>query len=203
MRHHFIFYASLCALILGFFNCSNHPDEKAVRTNKSLKNEPEISDLKKYLKEKHISSASLTILIDKSDKKLYVMHSGSLLKAYPVALGSTSLADKRMQGDNLTPEGDFLIQAKYPHKSWKYFMWLNYPTPDSRNKHNLAKAAGLIPKTASIGGEIGIHGVVEGSDYLVSGGIPWTKGCISLKNSHIAELYAIVGSNSTIIRIQK
>lgn len=77
--------------------------------------------------------------------------------------------------------------------------------PDGRFKEETqqGKSLGIIPKNADIGGEIGIHGVVEGRDYLVSGGIPWTKGCISLKNSHIAELYAIVGSNSTIIRIQK
>lgn len=91
---------------------------------------------------------------------------------YPVALGSKKLADKRMQGDNLTPEGDFLIQSKYPHKSCKYFMWLNYPTADTKKKHNQAKAAGQIPKNTHIGGEIGIHGVVDGRDFLVSVGIP-------------------------------
>ena len=203
MRHHFIFYASLCTLILGFFNCAKHPENIENIETKSASGEFEIKDLRKYLKDKEISSAALIVLIDKSEKKLQVMHGDKILKSYPAALGSTSLADKRMQGDNLTPEGEFLIQAKYPHKSWKYFMWLNYPTADSKKKHNQAKAAGLIPKNAEIGGEIGIHGVVEGRDFLVSGGIPWTKGCISLKNSDVTELYDIIGRNSTVIRIQK
>ncbi len=203
MRYHFLFYASLLTIFLGFFNCARHPNNKVARIKSPIHGEPEIRDLKKHLSEKGISAANLIILVDKSDKKLYVLHDGKALKTFPIALGSSSLADKRMQGDNLTPEGNFLIQSKYPHKSWKYFMWLNYPTADSERKHLQAKKAGLIPQNASIGGEIGIHGVVEGSDYLVSGGIPWTKGCISLKNSDIAELYGIVGPNSTGIRIQK
>jgi murein L,D-transpeptidase YafK len=203
MRYHFIFYASLCLILLGFFNCANHPADRKIIPIKATKTEPEIKDVRKYLKDKGITSAELLVLIDKSEKKLQLLHGNKVLRTYPVALGSTSLADKRMQGDNLTPEGDFLIQAKYPHKSWKYFMWLNYPTADSKKKHNQAKAAGLIPKNAEIGGEIGIHGVVEGRDFLVSGGIPWTKGCISLKNSDVTELYDIIGRNSTVIRIQK
>jgi murein L,D-transpeptidase YafK len=203
MRYHFIFYTSLCSILLGFFNCAKHPSDSEIIPRKAIKTKTEIKDVRKYLKDKGITSAELLVLIDKSEKKLQLLHGNKVLRTYPVALGSTSLADKRMQGDNLTPEGDFLIQAKYPHKSWKYFMWLNYPTADSKKKHNQAKAAGLIPKNAEIGGEIGIHGVVKGRDFLVSGGIPWTKGCISLKNSDVTELYDIIGRNSTVIRIQK
>ena len=202
MKNYFIIKVQLCAILLVFLNCGNHP--------KNPVNEPpkasvkiEITDLRKYLKSKGISEAALLLLIDKSDKKLYVMHEHKILKSYPVSLGSTSIADKRMQGDNLTPEGDFLIRAKYPHQSWKYFLWINYPTADSERKHNQAKKAGLIPKNAGIGGEIGIHGVVEGNDYLVSGGIPWTKGCISLKNKDIEEIYEITGCQSTTIRIRR
>lgn len=203
MRYHLIFYVSFCSILLGFFNCANHPADRKMIHLKVAKTEPEIIDVRKYLKEKGITSAELLVLIDKSEKKLQLMHGNKVLSTYPVALGSTSLADKRMQGDNLTPEGEFLIQAKYPHKSWKYFMWLNYPTADSKKKHNQAKAAGLIPKNAEIGGEIGIHGVVDGRDFLVSGGIPWTKGCLSLKNNDITELYGIIGTNATRIKIQK
>jgi murein L,D-transpeptidase YafK len=203
MRYHFIFYACLCTILLGFFNCANHPADVSPAIQSETKSEPEIKDVKKYMKDKGIEARYVVVLIDKSEKKLYLRHNDRILKSYPVALGSNSLADKRMQGDNLTPEGDFIIQSKYPHKSWKYFMWINYPTDDSRKKHWQAKKAGLIPQHAQIGGEIGIHGVVEGNDFLVSSGIPWTKGCISLKNADISELYEIIGTGTTLIRIQK
>jgi murein L,D-transpeptidase YafK len=202
MKNHFIIKAQLCAIVMVFLNCGNHPENLANPAPKaSVKTE--ISDLSKYLKTKGISKGALLLLIDKSDKKLYVMHEDKTLKSYPVSLGSTNIADKRMQGDNLTPEGDFLIRAKYPHQSWKYFLWINYPTADSERKHSQAKKAGLIPRNAGIGGEIGIHGVVDGSDYLVSGGIPWTKGCISLKNKDIEEIYEITACQSTTIRIRR
>ena len=202
MRYHFIFYACLCVILLGFFNCAKHPSDKDPEFQQE-NNEPEISDVKKYINDKGIKSQSIVVLIDKSEKKLYLKYNNRVLKSYPVALGSTSLADKRMQGDNLTPEGDFLIQSKYPHNSWKYFMWINYPTAESKRKHLQAKKDGLIPQNAKIGGEIGIHGVVKGNDFLVSSGIPWTKGCISLKNADVSELYEIIGTGSTLIRIQK
>jgi murein L,D-transpeptidase YafK len=202
MRYHFIYYACLCVILLGFFNCAKHPSDEDPEFQQE-NNEPEISDVKKYINDKGIKAQSIVVLIDKSEKKLYLKYNNRVLKSYPVALGSTSLADKRMQGDNLTPEGDFLIQSKYPHNSWKYFMWINYPTAESKRKHLQAKKDGLIPQNAKIGGEIGIHGVVEGNDYLVSSGIPWTKGCISLKNADVSELYEIIGTGSTLIRIQK
>ena len=93
------------------------------------------------------------------------------------------------QLDRCTPEGKFGIRDLYPHKSWNYFIWIDYPTEDSWKKHREAKAAGLIPQDATIGGEIGIHGVPEGYDYAIDHKMNWTWGCISMKNADVAELY--------------
>jgi murein L,D-transpeptidase YafK len=51
-----------------------------------------------------------------------------IIKQYPVVLGGNPVDDKLLQGDLCTPEGNFLIHAKYPHKSWEKFIWINYPT---------------------------------------------------------------------------
>ena len=149
-----------------------------------------------------IDKNRLSILIDKSDYQLYVMADSIVVKAYPVVFGGNPVDDKLREGDQCTPEGDFHIVSKYPHKSWSKFIWINYPTKDSWKKHNKAKGEGSISKNASIGGEIGIHGVPEGMDSMVDTGTNWTLGCISMKNKDVDELYPFV-LKSTVIRIVK
>ncbi len=148
------------------------------------------------------SKAHINIKIDKSEYKLYVYHSDTLVKSYPVVFGGNPIDDKRMQGDQCTPEGNFKINSKYPHKSWSKFIWLNYPTPDSWKKHKDAKSKGYIPAEAKIGGEIGIHGVPNGMDFLIDIKQNWTLGCISLKNKDVNEMYPFI-DKSTSIKIQK
>jgi murein L,D-transpeptidase YafK len=104
-----------------------------------------------------------------------------------------------MEGDGCTPEGTFRIQSKYPHEKWSKFMWINYPTADSYYKHKQAKKEGKIPANARIGGEVGIHGVKKGQELLIKMGVNWTKGCISLSNHNINELYNVILTNTTII----
>lgn len=203
MKSHLAFLLTLFTITTVFLNCSSPSANDSATRESGKTDDPKIVDIKNYIREQGIKPQSLTVLIDKSEKTLSLMHNNRRLKTYPVALGSRSMADKLREGDNLTPEGDFFVQSKYPHKSWKYFMWLNYPTKDSKQKHRQAKKQGLIPKNASIGGEIGIHGVSEGRDFLVNRGIPWTRGCISLRNIDVEELYDIIGCNTTLIRIRK
>ncbi len=150
----------------------------------------------------HVKANQLHILIDKSDRKLMVMHDSSCIKSYPVVLGFNPVDDKRKQGDGCTPEGEFSIISKYPHKSWNKFIWINYPNEDSRRKHAQAKEKGEIPKSAKIGGEIGIHGVPRGYDYAIDKGIDWTHGCISMHNDDLNEVYALLTKTSVIL-IQK
>ncbi|MBN2460511.1 MAG: L,D-transpeptidase [Candidatus Cloacimonetes bacterium] len=144
----------------------------------------------------------LTFLIDKSDYTLSLIIDTLTVKQYPVVFGSNPWDDKLQQGDQCTPEGIFHMQAKYPHRWWLKFIWLDYPNHESWRKYHAAVQTGLIPANAYIGGEIGIHGVPENCDYLVLERINWTLGCISLTNADIAEIYNFFTESSVII-IQK
>lgn len=156
--------------------------------------------LQTMIKKNGISKSSLTILIDKSDRTLSVYHSDTLLISYPCVLGFNPVDDKKQEGDGCTPEGIFKIRSKYAHKSWKYFIWIDYPNKESWSRFNSRKAKGEIDKDATIGGEIGIHGVPEGSDDLISEGVDWTLGCISLRNADISDLYNSI-SDAVVIKI--
>ena len=146
--------------------------------------------------------APIKVQIDKGDYTLQIFTSDTLVKTYPVVFGGNPVDDKLRQGDQCTPEGVFKMRAKYPHKSWSKFIWIDYPTTASWQKHRQAKKDGLIPQHAKIGGEIGVHGVPEGKDFTIDRRINWTLGCISLKNEDINEIYPFFNDKTTIV-IQK
>jgi len=184
-------------IILGItsINCQNKKD----KSNPVFTKNNELSMSSSY---SIPEGTKIKILIDKSDYRLYVYAADTIIKTYPIVLGGNPVDDKLRQGDQCTPEGSFKMRSKYPHKSWSKFVWIDYPTTDSWRKHKQAKAAGEIPTNAKIGGEIGIHGVPKGTDYMIQKGVNWTLGCISLTNTDINELYPLI-TEQTIIEIQK
>lgn len=134
----------------------------------------------------------ISVLIEKSQYRLTVYYNQQPIKSYPMVLGSASTGDKLREGDRKTPEGIFRIRDLYPHESWSKFLWLDYPTEESWRKHLAAKRRGELSPSATIGGEIGIHGVPEGNDGWIDARQNWTWGCPSLKNKDIDELYSVV-----------
>lgn len=145
-----------------------------------------------------ISKEKIRIYISKIEKELHIVVDTFSLKSYPVVFGFNPIDDKRIEGDGCTPEGFFEVRDRYPHKKWSKFIWINYPTKNSWQKHELSKEQGSIPETASIGGEVGIHGVPSGQDLLIDAGRNWTLGCIALKNKDINEFYPYIQKGTKI-----
>lgn len=144
--------------------------------------------------------SSISILVEKSKYRLTVFQQRKAIKSYPVVFGGNPTGDKLREGDKKTPEGTFRIRAQYPHAEWSKFLWLDYPTPYSWQKHYRAKADGTINPLQSIGGEVGIHGVPQGYDDSIDNRTNWTLGCVSLKNKDIDELYRVT-QVGTIVEI--
>jgi len=145
---------------------------------------------------------AISITIDKSDYELSVYDERGWYATYPVVFGNNSLDDKKMEGDNKTPEGSFKIVSKRVHEKWCRFLALDYPTPESMEKFKQRKQAGQIPANAKIGGSIGIHGVWPHEDFVIDKYKNWTMGCISMKNEEVKELYnyTLLGTRVTIRR---
>jgi len=148
------------------------------------------------------SGSTYKVVIDKSDYELKVYDEDGWLGTYPVVFGDPSLADKKMEGDKLTPEGTFHIVAKKIHKKWGPFLLLDYPNSASYARFNQLKAQHKIPSKAAIGGGIGIHGTRPNEEYAVDNFINWTDGCISVKYSDISELYDMLPIGTEVV-IQK
>lgn len=157
--------------------------------------------LARLLDSLRVDPSALHLLVVKSERRLSVMHDSIELRRYPIVLGLVPEGDKHMEGDRRTPEGDFTFRDKYPHRQWHRFVWIDYPNAESRARFQRRKREGVIPANATIGGEIGIHGVPEGMDHWIDGGEDWTFGCIAMRNSDLDEVYALVSVRSTLLRI--
>ncbi|NJK86235.1 MAG: L,D-transpeptidase [Bacteroidales bacterium] len=157
------------------------------------------TDLNEIMESHSYEKQKIKVIINKSAYKLTLMIDSMIIKEYPVVFGGNPIDDKRMEGDNCTPEGNFKMISKYAHEKWSKFIWINYPTEQSWIKHNTAKKNGEIPECAKIGGQIGIHGVPKGTDIMIDFKINWTLGCISMKNKDIHEIFPYINQTTGII----
>lgn len=142
--------------------------------------------------------APVRIVVDKSSYELYVYDAQGWYATYPVVFGNKSLADKKMEGDRNTPEGTYRIVAKRVHEKWSRFLSLDYPTREDIAKFEERKRRGEVPRNASPGGGIGIHGVWPHEDFVIDRYNNWTNGCIALKNGDVQELYAYIAVGTPI-----
>ena len=145
---------------------------------------------------------SLLVIVDKSDYMLTLRYRSRILRTYKAVFGPQPLMSKRMEGDRCTPEGCFKIVSKNGASKYDRFMGLSYPDADAQKRFASMKADGLIPATARIGGDVGIHGIWQGGDDLIEMGIGWTDGCIALKNKDVEELYSFIGVGTKVL-VQK
>ncbi len=182
IKRPFIMRLTLLFLSLLLQNC----------TFTELKNEElYIPPLAEILSESDLDKSDISIHVFKSKRILEVHAKKSIIRTYPIVLGGSPDGQKLMEGDKKTPEGTFKVRNLYPHKKWSKFIWFDYPNEQSQLNHTTAKAEGKIPSEATIGGEVGIHGVPEGKDHWINENIDWTLGCVSLSNEHMDDLYTV------------
>jgi lipoprotein-anchoring transpeptidase ErfK/SrfK len=134
----------------------------------------------------------------KSRHKLDVYFQGRLFKSYHAVFGrSRWMGAKQWEGDLRTPEGNYLIIAKYPSRRFAWFLRINYPNAIDEARFDQLRADREIPPRARAGGAIGIHG--SDNPLLNVGDVNWTTGCISLVNSDIEELARLLPTGTLVV----
>jgi len=136
------------------------------------------------------------IRVFKAAHRLELWASGKQIKAYKVGLGHRGLADKRISGDHLTPEGRYYVCSRNEQSAYHLFLGISYPNEAaaargleagliSGREHSAIVAAnrrrGCPPWNTRLGGTVGIHGHGSDSD--------WTWGCVALANAEVDELW--------------
>jgi murein L,D-transpeptidase YafK len=152
---------------------------------------PGILKVPKVIYESRIKADS--IIVDKSDKKLYLLKSGKKLREYTAHMGTTP-GKKMYEDDKRTPEGNYFISSKNP--SSQYFLSLGISYPSREDALN-AREAGKKP-----GGAIMIHGMPNKAslfERIKNQYVNWTAGCIAVTDKEIVEIYAMVDVGTPIL----
>ena len=137
-----------------------------------------------------------SIIIDKFSRKCFVYQNGSKKYEFEIELGKNWVGDKRVKGDNATPEGMYKITKKIDSGKTNYYkaLLLDYPNEEDLAHFRSDVAKGILPGSAKIGGLIEIHG--NGGK-----GIDWTEGCVALTDREMDVIFKLVkvGTPVTII----
>ena len=132
------------------------------------------------------------VIIDKSDRELYLLNDGEIFRTFKIALGIVPEGDKKAEGDFKTPEGRYLLDMRNPNSDYFLSIHISYPNAADRQE---ARSDGVSP-----GGAIMIHGQPNepsrSETYYRTQ--DWTNGCIAISNSDMIDLWLMVGDNTPI-----
>jgi murein L,D-transpeptidase YafK len=129
------------------------------------------------------------LVVDKSDRKMYLYKNGSIIQTFRVSLGANDYQGPKIKrGDKRTPIGTYTIINKRCHSVKYMAMTISYPNANDRAR---AAARHVDP-----GNLITIHGQPywnadgHGDAYTLSK--DWTDGCVALTNNDMRKLWSMV-----------
>ena len=143
------------------------------------------------------------IKIFKQDRVLELYGDGELIGRFKSALGTSPVGDKNKEGDRKTPEGKYYVCTRNDKSQFTLFLGISYPNIDDAKRgleqglidqatfDKIKRAIDnktLPPWKTPLGGEVGIHGGGNSSD--------WTFGCIAVSDDDIRIIwqYAPLGT---------
>jgi lipoprotein-anchoring transpeptidase ErfK/SrfK len=164
-------------------------DMSATKQGGSIENKA-LDDNVQILSGKH----DYSILIVKSEYKLYLLDNGKKVAVWPCAIGKGGLGQKHKSGDNMTPVGDFFVDDINNASTWTHDF--------GDGKGSIKNAYG--PWFISINTEsvsegkwdgIGIHGTHDPSSI----GTDASEGCVRLNNENLLKLRKYVKTGTKVI----
>ena len=132
------------------------------------------------------------VVVDKSDRKLYLYKAGRVLREFDVSLGLVPVGPKQREGDFRTPEGKYWLDARNANSDFFLSIHVSYPDESDRAR---AEAQGVDP-----GGQIMIHGLPNEPKYDLRRyqSTDWTDGCIAVSNSDMVDIWLMTRESTPI-----
>lgn len=133
-----------------------------------------------------------SVLVDKSDRRLWLLKDGNAYRSYRVSLGREPIGHKQREGDLRTPEGRYLLDWRNPDSCCYKSLHVSYPNDVDERE---AAERGDDP-----GGLIMVHGQENGWGWLGFLGpyLYQTHGCIAVRNTHMEEIWNAVEDGTPI-----
>jgi murein L,D-transpeptidase YafK len=132
------------------------------------------------------------IVIEKANRKLFLIKNDSIIKTYTVSLGKNPVGPKRRQGDHKTPEGKYWINHKLEKSQFFRSLKISYPNESDIETARL--------EGAKAGSDIAIHGLSPKWSWIgpLHRFIDWTDGCIAVTNKEISEIWEMVSTGTPV-----
>tara|TARA_B100000902_G_C26444490_1_gene497679 strand:- start:15 stop:347 length:333 start_codon:yes stop_codon:yes gene_type:complete len=67
------------------------------------------------------------VVVDKSDRELYLIKDGRIFRTFKIALGLYPIGDKKEEGDFKTPEGKYILDTRNPNSEYFLSIHISYP----------------------------------------------------------------------------
>jgi len=130
--------------------------------------------------------AVTSVQVNKTDRKMYLLHNEKVLKSYEIELGFGPVGHKQFEGDGKTPEGAYFITHKNPNSNFHLSLGISYP--------NAADIAFARSEEKSPGGDIFIHGESKREESRRD----WTAGCIAVSDKQMEVIYSMIRPGTPI-----
>ena len=132
------------------------------------------------------------VVVHKSERRLYLMKNGKVLRSYRIALGLDPQGPKQREGDFRTPEGHYFLTRRNPRSDYFLSIQVSYP-----NEADLQRAH---REHVDPGGSIMVHGLPNALSHSPSyyAKSDWTDGCIALSDSDMVEVWLMTRDNTPI-----
>jgi len=132
------------------------------------------------------------VRVVKREKRLYLVRDGEVFASFHVVFGANPMGHKERQGDERTPEGQYLLDFKNAGSAYYKSIHVSYPNAKDREH---ARKLGVSP-----GGDIMIHGQPNGKEIFtpVTQLFNWTDGCIALSNKNMEIVWKAVDVGTPI-----
>lgn len=127
------------------------------------------------------------VLVKKSERALYLLREGRVLKQYKIMLGPRAKGPKLMEGDERTPEGRYLLDRKNPNSRFYKSIRVSYP-----NEFDIERAQKF---NVDPGNSIMIHGMKNSWNEKTKKQalkFNWTDGCIAVADNDMDEIWDAV-----------
>ena len=131
------------------------------------------------------------VFVDKSERLLFVFKDGKEVARFTdIRFGDVPEGHKQFEGDEKTPEGNYIIDSRNPGSRYHLSLHINYP---NKTDQRFAASKGKPP-----GGDIFIHGQPNAMpDEMVLKG-DWTAGCIAVSNAQMREIWAATDADTLV-----
>jgi murein L,D-transpeptidase YafK len=132
------------------------------------------------------------VVVRKSQRRLYLMDGGKIVRSYKVALGRDPLGPKERNGDFRTPEGWYHLARRNPRSEFFLSIEISYPNAGDLQR---AHVHHWQP-----GGSIMIHGLpnrLKNSPWYYQHS-DWTDGCIAVSDADMVEIWLLTRDGTPI-----